>query len=81
MEVSVSIDWLRRYSLMKLHFAAEVVLELMVLKCDGITKISAHISESKSRIDFEWPENMSSLLPEIESDAQCLVDDGLPIFS
>jgi len=28
-QVSMNIDWGRRYQLMRLHFAAEIVLELM----------------------------------------------------
>ncbi|WP_206732658.1 hypothetical protein [Halarcobacter ebronensis] len=40
-----------------------------------------HISEDKSRIDFEWEENISSLLVNIQNRAQELIDKDLPIQS
>ncbi|MGP8305301.1 alanine--tRNA ligase-related protein [Vibrio sp. YIC-376] len=80
-EVVTEIDWSRRYALMKLHFAAEVVLELFTQNFDSITKIGAHISEDKSRIDFEWPENITSLLPELQLKAQALIDSDSIITS
>ncbi|AHE66904.1 hypothetical protein Loa_01351 [Legionella oakridgensis ATCC 33761 = DSM 21215] len=49
--VAMEIDWPRRYRLMRLHFAAELVLELMT-QMFGIKKIGAHIGETKARIDF-----------------------------
>ncbi|WP_044418260.1 alanyl-tRNA editing protein [Halarcobacter anaerophilus] len=80
-EVHTIIDWKRRYQLMKLHFAAEVVLELFYKKYKYIQKIGAHISEDKSRIDFEWEENISPLLTDIQNKAQELIDKDLPIQS
>ncbi len=80
-EVVCKIDWPRRYALMKLHFAAEVVLELFTQRFDGIVKIGAHISEDKSRVDFEWPENITPLLAQMESKAQALLDADSPIES
>lgn len=80
-EVVVCIDWNRRYQLMKLHFAAEVILELFYAKCADIKKIGAHISEDKSRIDFEWPESITGLLLKIQREAQNIVDADLPIES
>ncbi|AXT71047.1 alanyl-tRNA editing protein [Vibrio sp. dhg] len=80
-EVVTEIDWPRRYALMKLHFAAEVVLELFTKNFNSITKIGAHISEDKSRIDFEWPENIAPLLPALLSKAQALIDSDSIITS
>jgi Ser-tRNA(Ala) deacylase AlaX len=79
--VRVAIDWQRRYRLMRLHFAAEVVLELVVARCPGIEKIGAHIAQDKARIDFRWPENLSPLLPALQADAHALVDADRPIIS
>lgn len=50
-EVEMTIDWTRRSRLMRLHFAAELILEIVTQKF-GYEKIGAHISETKSRIDF-----------------------------
>ncbi len=80
-EVVTEIDWPRRYALMKLHFAAEVMLELFTQNFNSITKIGAHISEDKSRIDFEWPENIAPLLPALLSKAQALIDSDAIITS
>lgn len=52
-EVCLGIDWERRYKLMRLHFAAELVLELVTQKF-GIEKIGAHIAQTKARIDFMY---------------------------
>ena len=53
--VLVEIDWIRRYRLMRLHFAAELVLELFYKTLEGVSKVGAHIAQDKARIDFAWP--------------------------
>lgn len=63
-KVSMEIDWPRRYRLMRLHFAAELVLELVTRKL-GIEKIGAHIAETKARIDFIYEKNISFVLESI----------------
>lgn len=62
--VTMKIDWLRRYRLMRLHFAAELILELVVRKF-GLEKIGAHIAEAKARIDFVYDQNISIIFEEI----------------
>lgn len=52
--VTITIDWERRYRLMRLHFAAELVLETVYRTLPGIEKIGAHIAPDKARIDFSW---------------------------
>lgn len=79
--VNSQIDWPRRYALMKLHFAAEVVLEVFTQSYPSITKIGAHIGQSKSRIDFLWHESLNTLLPDVLLKSQALIDSGLPIVS
>ncbi len=80
-EVETEIDWDRRYALMKLHFAAEVVLELFTQRFPEIEKIGAHISAEKSRIDFRWAESIAPILPEIQSKAQSIIDSDATIES
>src|SRR5690349_12632547 len=46
--VTINIDWERRYKLMRLHFAAEIVLELVYQHVPSIEKIGAHIAQDKS---------------------------------
>jgi Ser-tRNA(Ala) deacylase AlaX len=79
--VRVEIDWARRYALMRLHFAAELVLELTCRELAGIVKIGAHIGADKARIDFHWPESIAPHLPRLASQAQALVDRDLAIVS
>lgn len=66
-QVTIEIDWPRRYRLMQLHFAAELILELVTRKL-GLEKIGAHIAENKARIDFVCDKNISIYLEEIFSE-------------
>ena len=79
--VLVKIDWERRYRLMRLHFAAELILELVYCELGQVKKIGAHIAPDKARIDFHWPQNISSLFPRLTSQAQALVDQDMEIIS
>lgn len=75
----IEIDWDRRYRLMRLHFAAELVLELFYKNLVGVNKVGAHIAQDKARIDFAWPENISPLLPQIEAAAKSIVSANMQI--
>jgi len=79
--ITMHIDWERRYRLMRLHFAAEIILELVYQQLKPITKIGAHIAQDKSRIDFEWGENISQYFPAITEKANALVAADLAIIS
>lgn len=79
--VKVVIDWRRRYQLMRLHFAAEIVLEVVIQKCPTIMKIGAHISEDKARIDFEWSENITPFIQDIEKVVQKIIDSNQQVIS
>ena len=80
-QVSMKIDWERRYKLMRLHFAAEIVLELVYQNLGSIKKIGAHIAQDKARIDFEWNENISKVLPIIQKKALEMVEANQEIIS
>jgi len=79
--VTVTIDWERRYRLMRLHFAAEIVLELAYQNLAPITKIGAHIAQDKSRIDFERDENIASAFPMLLEKAEAIINADQPITS
>jgi len=81
MPVTMRIDWERRYQLMRLHFAAELVLALVYRKFERIEKIGAHIAADKSRIDFQWEQNLSSILPAIQAEASALIAANHDIIS
>nr|WP_303851856.1 alanyl-tRNA editing protein [Seleniivibrio woodruffii] len=58
--VEICIDWEKRYRVMKLHFAAELVLELVYQNYGHPEKIGANITYDKARVDFAWEGNISS---------------------
>lgn len=60
----MEIDFVRRYKLMRLHFAAELILEL-VQRMLPIEKIGAHIAEHKARIDFSYQHNISDIFDSL----------------
>jgi Ser-tRNA(Ala) deacylase AlaX len=79
--VTVAIDGARRLKLMRLHLAAEIILEMAYRNLAGIRKIGAHIAEDKARIDFEWPENISKPFPMMQEKAAALVAADHPVVS
>lgn len=72
-QVTLDIDWPRRYKLMRLHFAAELILELVTQKL-GLAKIGAHIAENKARIDFVFDQNISSIFEDILSQYNKIIE-------
>ena len=79
--VRMVIDWGRRYRLMRLHFAAEIVLELVYRNLGPAEKIGAHIAEDKARIDFRWGENIAGVLPAIKDQALGIIESDREIIS
>lgn len=79
--VIVNIDWEKRYQLMRLHFAAELVLELVYQNYDKPNKIGANITKDKARLDFEWQGNISEIFPFLQSELTKLVKNDFEIIS
>jgi alanyl-tRNA synthetase len=79
--VEIIIDWTRRYKLMRLHFAAEVVLELVCRRFPEIKKVGAHIAQEKARIDFEWEQTISPFISLLQQEAQAIIDSDQEIIS
>jgi len=80
-EVLIKIDWTRRYRLMRLHFAAEILLELVYQLFGRPSKIGANISEDKARIDFLWEGRISDAFPLLLERAGKIIHADLPIRS
>lgn len=78
-EVTVAIDWEKRYRIMRLHFAAEIVLELVYQNYGKPEKIGANITFEKSRVDFYWEGNISDIFPDLAHKAQMIIDSDSPI--
>jgi len=79
--VLIKVDWTRRYRLMRLHFAAEIVLELVYQLFGRPFKIGANISEDKARIDFLWQGKISDAFPMLLEHAGKIITFDLPIRS
>lgn len=79
--VSMEIDWHRRYALMKLHFAAEIVLVLVTKHVPVARRVGAHIGEEKARLDFEFEMPITDHLPGLLGRAEDIISQDLPITS
>lgn len=78
--VKIVIAWNRRYKLMRLHFAAELVLELASKQFPDLIKIGAHIAQEKARIDFQWEKNITPFIIQLQQDAQSIIDSNQEII-
>ncbi len=79
-KVKMTIDWNRRYKLMRLHFAAELVLELVCKHFPSLIKVGAHIAPDKARIDFQWDQKITSFIMRLEQEAQHIIDSNREII-
>ncbi|MEI8216022.1 MAG: alanyl-tRNA editing protein [Eubacteriales bacterium] len=79
--VILSIDWPKRYKLMRLHFAAELILELVYQNYGHPEKIGANITEDKARVDFFWEGNISEIFPDLLRKIEKLISSNLEIHS
>lgn len=77
-KVCMEIDWHRRHKIMRLHFAAELILELVTRKLN-IEKIGAHIAETKARIDFFYDQNISSSFENLLNEYNQIIASNKPI--
>lgn len=79
--VRVEIDWDKRYRIMKLHFAAELVLELVYQLYEHPYKSGANITDEKARLDFVWEGNIADIFPRLETELDKLINPGVDIIS
>lgn len=79
--VAVEIDGLRRYGLMRHHFAAEMILQLVYALKPGIDKVGAHIGPAKARIDFARDGSISALFDALQAKSAALIAADLSIIT
>lgn len=79
--VHIILDWDKRYRLMRLHFAAELVLEWVYQHCGHPEKMGANISTDKARVDFRWDGNISTVFPELVPAVRRLIEEDHAIVS
>jgi Ser-tRNA(Ala) deacylase AlaX len=81
-KVNIKIDWDNRYRLMKLHAASHIIYFIFQEKT-GIKKlIGSNVTKDKGRLDYEHPESIAELLPEIQEKANQMFsqDSEIKIF-
>ena len=66
---------------MKMHFAAEIILELVNQNFGNPQKTGANITSEKARIDFIWDNNISEMFPVLEAKSKELIAADKPIES
>ena len=49
--VNIKIDWRKRYKIMRLHFAAELILELVYQNYNNSEKIGANVTDARDLYD------------------------------
>lgn len=79
--VKMVLDWDKRHRLMKLHFAAELVLEWVYQNCGHPEKIGANITQDKARVDFVWEGNIKEVFPRMQPAIEAMIAADLPIVS
>ncbi len=78
-DVLMKIDWENRYRLMRLHFTAEIILEV-VTKLLGFKKMGANIVATGARIDFECAANISQHFERILAEYNTIIAADKPII-
>ena len=78
-DVEVVIDWTKRYQTMKLHFGAELVLELVYRNFGHPEKIGANITHEKARVDFFWDGNINEIFAKLQEMLDAMIAADLPI--
>jgi Ser-tRNA(Ala) deacylase AlaX len=66
---------------MRLHLAAEIVLELVQQNLVSVEKTGAHIAQDKARIDFQWNGNISTVLPMLQRKACEIIDANQEVMT
>lgn len=77
--VTINIDIEKRRKIMRLHSAAHLVYGIFCDKNEAKKLIGSNVTSEKARIDFENETSIAEKLPEIEKEANNLIEAALPI--
>ncbi|MFH1364369.1 MAG: alanyl-tRNA editing protein [Candidatus Aenigmatarchaeota archaeon] len=77
--VHVAIDAENRNLIMRLHSATHIVYYILIQKIGKQEIIGSNISRDKGRLDFLYEKSIADVLPEVEAEANKLVEKGLEI--
>lgn len=75
-EVRGTIDWSRRYALMRLHTALHVMDAVVVKNHSNGQITGGQIYEHKARIDFDMEGVSRELVEQIITESQKIIDEG-----
>ncbi len=76
----LKIDWDKRYSIMKLHSAAHIVYYFAKELLNFDTMIGSNVTSKKARLDFVYPESVSSKIPEIQENVNEFISQNHEIL-
>jgi Ser-tRNA(Ala) deacylase AlaX len=79
--VTMKIDWARRYELMKLHFAEELLIVLLRKQYDRKKLTRAEIYPERGFLDFEWDGDISEIFPFLKEEMDKLIAENHAITS
>ncbi len=77
--VEVKINEVRRQTLRRLHSAAHLVYYVVKEKLGELKVIGSNVSIEKARMDYEYPEPVTSLIADIEEKANNIIKENRPI--
>lgn len=80
-EVELRIDWDKRYKIMRLHSATHIALAIFSDLVGKTPRCGANVSSEKGRIDFEYPEPITSIIPEIQSRMNQIINEDKEIIT
>jgi len=78
-EVDVKIDWDYRFRIMRVHSATHIVFKFVKEKIPNLSLIGSNISVDKGRIDFNYPDSIGEMLPELAEKANALISESKEI--
>lgn len=78
-KVIMKIDGNKRNKIMRLHSAIHIVHFLFIEKIGNQKLIGSNIDENKGRLDYQYPEPISNILPEIEQKANEIFSKDIQI--
>ena len=78
-KVIIKIDENKRNKIMRLHSAIHVAHFLFTEKTGNPKLIGSNIDENKGRLDYQYPEPISNILPEIEQKANEIFSQDIEV--
>lgn len=75
-EVTVELDWEKRFKLMKLHSLAHIVYYFALEELGEESTIGSNVSSNKARVDWATNLNVNEFLPKIQEKVNAFLKEG-----